>query len=90
MKLDGRFIKVVNNEENSRFEVRIGMQLARIDYRLREGKIYFLHTEVPDDLKGQGIASKMAKRALEYAEKEQLEVVAWCPFVAAYIKRQQG
>ncbi|MBR9921594.1 MAG: N-acetyltransferase [Bacteroidetes bacterium] len=88
MKLEGKFVKVVNNKDQSRFEVRIGLQLARIDYRLREGKIYFLHTEVPENLKGQGIASKMAKRALEYAKEEALEVVAWCPFVKGYIERK--
>ena len=87
MQIDLDNIAVENNEERNRFEVLIAGHLAVIDYRRRGNEIIYTHTGVPDELGGQGIASKMAKTALEYARAESLYVVPQCPFIRAYIRR---
>jgi predicted GNAT family acetyltransferase len=85
MELDK--IVVVNNTDESRFEVQVDEYTAVIDYYRRGNNIVFTHTGVPDPLGGQGLAGKMAKTALEYAKAEGLKVVPQCPFVRAYIRR---
>ena len=45
------------------------------------------HTEVSDKLKGQGIGKKLLEAMVEYAQKNQLKVIALCPFVYATFKR---
>jgi predicted GNAT family acetyltransferase len=42
---------------------------------------------VPSELEGKGIASKMAKFALEQIKEEGLKLVPLCPFIASYLKR---
>ena len=79
--------EVVNNPEEQRFEARVDGQLALIQYQRAEGVIAYVHTEVPEDLRGRGIADAMAQAALEYAREQELGVVPLCPFVAAYIRR---
>ena len=79
---------VVQREpEFHRFETYVGGQLAYLAYRLEGSTIYFVHTEVPPEIEGQGIGGKLAKAGLEYARDHRLKVVPRCPFVAAYLQR---
>ena len=87
MEVDAGSLEVTNNKAESRFEVQIEGHLAVVDYFLSGESIIFTHTGVPDALGGQGVGSKLAKTALEYAQEEELWVVPKCPFVRAYIKR---
>jgi predicted GNAT family acetyltransferase len=80
-------IEVVNNRAQNRYEVKVGNEVAVIIYEPGEKSITFLHTEVPPALEGQGLASKLAKFALEDARAQHLSVTPLCPFVASYIRR---
>lgn len=82
--------EIRNNTEAHRFELEVDGHLAKAWYRLSPGTITFTHTEVPDELSGQGIGTKLAKAALDYAKAENLTVVPLCPFIAAYIKRHRA
>jgi predicted GNAT family acetyltransferase len=77
----------VNNPGAHRWEAHLDQQLAVVDYRQRGNMIFFLHTAVPHELEGHGVASQLVKLALEEARKEHLAVVPFCPFVADYIRR---
>ena len=78
---------IVDNQETSQIEMQVDGLLAKIEYRRVGNVIYFIHTEVPPELEGQGIASQMARFALDSAKRQGDKVVPLCPFVAAYIKR---
>ena len=80
-------IEVINNRAQNRYEVKVGNEVAVIIYEPGENSITFLHTEVPPALEGQGLASKLAKFALEDARAQHLSVTPLCPFVASYIRR---
>ncbi len=84
-------IEIVHNKLAKRFEVELDQYVAVLTYRMADDdkKIIFTHTGVPPALSGQGIASKMAVRALTYAREEELGVVPVCPFVSSYIRRHQ-
>ncbi|KAI6176906.1 N-acetyltransferase domain-containing protein 1 [Aphelenchoides bicaudatus] len=60
---------------------------AVLDYRLlKGGKIVDMHhTEVPVELRGQGIAAKLCKEAFKYCQENQLKVVTTCPYVQKYV-----
>ena len=78
---------VHNNAAQQRFELTVDGHLAAAYYRLADGVITFVHTEVPEALAGRGIGSKLVKGALEQVRTEGLKVVAQCPFVKAYIDK---
>ena len=71
----------------ARFEIRDGDDVALLQYRLLRDRVVFLHTEVPERLRGRGLADKLAQAGLEYARDAGLGVVPLCPFVAAFIQR---
>jgi predicted GNAT family acetyltransferase len=74
-----------NNAAHHRFELDADGHTAVAYYRVSPGVITFTHTEVPNELSGRGIGSKLARGALEAARAQGLKVAATCPFVSAYI-----
>jgi len=80
-------VKVENNEAEQRFEVNIGGQISFVTYQRSPGRIVYVHTEVPQNLAGNRLGSRLANAALEYARLQNLSVVPVCPFVAAYIRK---
>ena len=46
-----------------------------------------MHTEVPPELGGQGVGSKLVKGALDQVRAQGLKAIAQCPFVKAYIDK---
>lgn len=78
---------VKDNLEKHQFELEVDGHLALAAYRLKPGIITFTHTEVPKELGGRGIGSKLAKSALDQVRARGLKVVPLCPFIKAYIEK---
>ena len=78
---------VRDNTAAHRYEAQVQGRVAFIAYRRSGDQIIFLHTEVPAELEGQGIAGRMAQVALDDARAQALAVIPRCPFVAGYIRR---
>ena len=79
--------KITNNEKEQQFEIRLEGEKGVLQYRLHDGQIVLMHTEVPDALGGRGIASALAEYAFGYARTHHLPVKVYCPFVLAWLKR---
>jgi len=79
--------EVRDNKDKRRFELAVDGRTAFSQYRLAPGAITFLHTEVPKELEGRGIGSKLVRGELQAVRALGLKVVAKCPFVAAYIRK---
>ncbi|PHN01764.1 GNAT family N-acetyltransferase [Flavilitoribacter nigricans] len=87
MNIPKEEIVINNNEALGQFEANVRGFLAVAEYRRIKDRIIFTHTEVPQELEGNGIASKLAFTALEFAKREGLVVMPLCPFIAGYIHR---
>lgn len=80
-------LEIRENEAQGRFETTVEGHDAYVTFRRDPGKISFLHTFVPPELGGRGLAGQLAKYALEHARANNLSVVPHCPFVRSYIER---
>jgi predicted GNAT family acetyltransferase len=80
-------IGVSNNTEESQYEATIDGRKALAAYSRDGEKVTFTHTEVPPELEGRGIASKLVTAALNDCRQQNLRVVPQCAYVAAYIER---
>jgi|HubBroStandDraft_1064217.scaffolds.fasta_scaffold2304266_1 predicted GNAT family acetyltransferase len=78
---------VRDNGELGRFELEQDGHLAVAHYRLAEGVITFMHTEVPSELSGRGMGSRLIAGALDEARRRGLKVTAECPFVSGFIAK---
>ena len=61
--------------------------LCVASYHIVDGVMRIHHTEVPRDLEGRGIASRIVHDALAYAESQGLKVEPWCSFARSYLQR---
>jgi len=77
--------EIVNNRIEHRYELSAEGHLAATYYELAGGVITFVHTEVPPELGGKGIGSKLIKGALDQVRADGLKVIAKCEFVKGYI-----
>jgi predicted GNAT family acetyltransferase len=78
---------VSDDVAENRFEITIEGQTAFLEYERQPGRIRLIHTEVPPRLQGRGLGSRLAKHALDTARADRLTIVAECPVVQAYLRK---
>ena len=76
---------IIDNKAQHRFELEVDGHLAASYYKIDDGVITFLHTEVPPELGGKGIGSRLIKGALDQVRAKGLKVIAECQFVKGFI-----
>jgi len=81
---------VRDNPEESRLETEVNGQIATLRYERHPHAVVLVETEVPPSLRGRGVANALAKWAIETAQRDNLRVVAACPFVQAFIRRHSS
>ena len=80
--------QVANNADAGRYEVSLdGEPAGFAEYRLRDGRVIFTHTEVDSAFAGHGLGSSLARGALDDVRNRGLKAVPLCPFITAYIER---
>lgn len=80
--------KISNNAEAGRYEISLdGKPAGFAEYRLRDNRVIFTHTEVDSAFEGHGLGSSLARGALDDVRGRGLRAVPLCPFIAAYIER---
>lgn len=80
-------LTITHEEADERYMVDIDGHEAELVYMLKGNVITYIHTYVPEELEGRGIASQLAARALSDARERGYRVVARCPYVAHYMGR---
>lgn len=73
----------------SRYEAHVDGALAGFaEYQLTDRLIIFTHTEVKSEFEGQGVASAIARFALDDVRADgHREVMPLCPFIKGWIAR---
>ncbi|MBW6522158.1 N-acetyltransferase [Sphingomonas sp. RHCKR47] len=78
---------VIDNKAEQEFELTVDGYRAVAAYQLEGDTIVFTHTEVPAEIEGRGVASKLIQAALDSARDRGLKVVPQCRFVRAYMEK---
>ena len=79
---------IADHPQAQQYQTKLdGRVVAFAEYRLVSNAILFTHTEVSEDLEGQGVGSQLIRWALEDVKSRGLMIVPMCPFVAAFIQR---
>lgn len=68
-----------------RFEIERNGEVAYLEYSLSGNVLVLIHTEVPEKLRGTGLASALAETALRWARENNRKVDIICPVVQGYI-----
>jgi uncharacterized protein len=79
--------EITRDQETDRFVLAEAPDAAHLAYRSEGDRLVLTHTEVDDDLEGEGVGSALVRHALAHAETNGLTVVPACRFVASWLER---
>ena len=76
-----------DNEAESRFELEVDGVIAFVTYRKSADTITLVHTEVPPELGGRGIGSKLARATLGAVRTQGRKLIVTCEFIQGFMKK---
>jgi predicted GNAT family acetyltransferase len=80
-------LSIENLADQGRFQTVVDGHMAFAQYTLAKGLLTIVHTEVPAELGGRGIAGELVKSMLEYAREQGAKVRPACSYATAYLER---
>ena len=80
-------MEIADNTKARRFETTVDGYRAELDYRRHGNRLVLIHTEVPEELEGNGIGSALVTAAVEDAIEHSLTIVPQCPFAREWLER---
>ena len=83
----GRKPQTPQKVTTGRFEIEQDGRVASLEYSMTGNVLALIHTEVPDKLRGLGLATTLAENALRFAQENNLKVDVICPLVQEYIDK---
>ena len=78
---------VIDNKAEHRFELAVEGGAAYAYYRRSGDVLTLYHTEVPPEIEGHGIGTRLVQGALDLVRADGLKVLPRCSFVSAFLKR---
>jgi uncharacterized protein len=79
---------VRDNADESRYEIRVDGRVAGFsEYHVHGPDADFTHTQIGDEFGGQGLATRLIRAALDDARRRGWHVLPYCPFVKAFIAK---
>src|SRR4051794_41602969 len=80
-------VEVRKDETTRLYEALIdGRVVGDLAYETTGGRVSLTHSYVDEDQRHRGVASAMARYALEDLSQSQTKVVIYCGFVADYVE----
>lgn len=81
---------ILHDAAQGRFSATVDGHTGYVEYVVRDGVMDILHTIVPKEIGGRGIAGRLVEAALEHARDAGLKVRASCEYAAAWMTRHPG
>jgi predicted GNAT family acetyltransferase len=76
-----------DNEARNRFELDIEGSIASITYQKSAGAITLVHTDVPAELGGRGIGSKLGRATLDAVRAQGRQLSVECDFIRSFMTK---
>lgn len=86
-KLIPEILEIKHDKDNREFILDINGELAKVEYTLKDNKMYLVHSEVPYSLRGQGIGKILVEKAFKQLTTEGYEAVAICSYIKLVASR---
>ena len=80
-------MEIIHHPEENRFVAVVDGCTAYVEYEKSEQTFDVVHTIVPSEIGGRGIAGKLVHAAYSYADELGLEKRASCSYAAKWLER---
>ena len=82
MKLD-----IIHYPQRNTFEANINGLIPYVEYTLSDNTFDIIHTIVPKQLEGQGIAGQIVSHAYHYAKEKGYQLKGSCSYAEVWLQR---
>lgn len=80
-------VDVKHLPDQHRFEAEVDGSTAFLTYERAGDTVAMTHTIVPPPVEGRGIAARLTRTAVDWANGEGLRIDAQCSYVRAWLRR---
>ena len=77
----------IQHEEGKRYSIQLGDKEAELTYTESGKTRDFRHTYVPEELRGQKVAEKLVRHALDDTMKNGYTFTPTCPYVERFVEK---
>lgn len=88
-KLIPSMAKIKHDKKNGQFILSINDEDAKVEYVLKNDKMYLMHSEVPYNLRGRGIGKELVLQTFEKLTEEGYKAEAVCSYIKAVKNRDE-
>lgn len=82
-------VEITDNEFLRQFELKIGDNMARIEYALQDRKIFLTKYEMPEDLEEQGFRDIFIKAVFDEVRDRGISVMPTSPEVVGFLRKNR-
>ena len=83
-------MEIKHEIEEHRFYTEVEGYTGYVEYWIHDGGLDILHTIVPDEIGGRGIAAALVAAAYDYAREKGLQPLATCSYAVAWLEMHSG
>lgn len=82
---------ILHQADQQQFVCTVDGKLARLAYRRLDAvTVEAYSTQVPAELRGQGIADRLARHFYDWTQAEGLTIVPTCGYIDVWLRRNAG
>lgn len=86
-KLIPSMLEIKHDKEAHKFTMDINGEKAKVEYLVKNDKLYLVYSEVPYNLRGRGIGKELVLKTFEKLTEEGHKAVAVCSYIKAVKNR---
>lgn len=80
-------MNVKHNKDQQEFTMEVDGETAKVDYKMKDGKMHLVYSEVPFNIRGQGIGKILVEKTFEKLTEEGYQAVAVCGYVKSVAQK---
>lgn len=82
---------ILHQADQQQFICVVDGKTSRLSYRMLDATtVDACSTQVPSELRGQGIADRLARRFYDWTRTEGLTIVPSCSYIDVWLRRHAG
>lgn len=82
-------MKVIHHKDNHQFTMEVDGENAIVDYTFKNGKMQLVYSEVPFNIRGQGIGKVLVEKTFEKLTEEGYKAVAVCGYIKSVARNSE-
>lgn len=82
-------MEVIHDKDKHQFTMEVDGENATVDYKIQDGKMHLVYSEVPFNIRGQGIGKVLVEKTFEKLTDEGYKAVAVCGYIKSVARNSE-